>query len=130
VFQPDRPLTVEIGEHLWKSREITGPAGIYRLTGSEGSTYHYSWILPYRTNETNLTIKVKGATVNTIAEAARKFGVSTKTVNKWIHAQIISEPPTVAYGAGTMRIFPTDYLSRAKKELSAYRKSKLKRNGN
>ena len=77
-----------------------------------------------------MPLKIKGESINTVADAAAFFGVSTKTVNGWIKMGIISPSPTVEYGAGFVQIFPQDYLDKAKKELEAYRrKSKLKGNG-
>lgn len=66
-------------------------------------------------------IEVQGVRHNTVADAGKFFGVSTKAVNGWIRKGIISRPPTLEYGAGTIQVFPPDYLKRAKQELVAYR---------
>jgi len=75
-------------------------------------------------------IRVKDVAYNTISDAAKEFGVSTKTVNEWIRTKKISPPPTLEWGAGILNIFPSDYMQRAKKQLAAYRhRSKSAQNG-
>jgi hypothetical protein len=77
-----------------------------------------------------MPIKINGELKNTVSDAATFFGVSTKAVQGWIRAKIISPPPSEDYGASTIQIFPPDYLATAKRELADHRRnSKQKNNG-
>ncbi|MDQ1686985.1 MAG: hypothetical protein QOC82_3722 [Frankiaceae bacterium] len=64
-----------------------------------------------------MPIRKDGREVNTVADAAQHFGVSAKTVDKWIRAGVIPEPPVMEYGLGVIRTYPPDYLKRADKAL-------------
>lgn len=66
---------------------------------------------------------INGNTYNTTADAARRLGVSTKTLRTYIEKAIIPEPPEVSYGVRVLRYFPDEYLSKAKKFLDDYRKT-------
>ncbi|MCG9893440.1 MAG: pentapeptide repeat-containing protein [Thermosynechococcaceae cyanobacterium MS004] len=60
----------------------------------------------------------------TVSDAAKEFGVTTKTVNQWINKGILPKPPTMDIGTNTMNVFPKEYLDNAKKALQEYRQRK------
>jgi predicted site-specific integrase-resolvase len=72
----------------------------------------------------HLMIYKDGKQFKTIAEAAKEFGVSAKTVREWIHKGIIDEPPTIEQGIRTIAYFPNDYLSKSKEKVRDYRLKK------
>ena len=69
-------------------------------------------------------IFINGNTYNTTADAARRLGVSTKTLRTYIEKAIIPEPPEVSYGVRVIRYFPDEYMSQVNKCLEDYRKTK------
>jgi hypothetical protein len=69
-------------------------------------------------------IFINGNKYNTITDAAHRFGVSAKTLRTYIEKAIIPEPPEVSYGVRILKYFPDEYLSKAKKNLDDYRKTK------
>jgi hypothetical protein len=66
-------------------------------------------------------ISKNGQNYPTIADAAKEFGVSTKTVGKWIDDRVIPEPPTMEYGLRRIQYFPAEYIQKAKASLNRYR---------
>ena len=60
----------------------------------------------------------------TVKDAADEFGVSTKTVTKWINNGIIPEPPTVEVGMREFRHFSPAYMVKARKALAEHKKKK------
>lgn len=60
----------------------------------------------------------------TTADAARAFDVSPKTVRAWIAKGIIEEPPTILNGTRRVRIFPPEYMKRARQQLQAHVENK------
>jgi hypothetical protein len=67
-------------------------------------------------------IEVHGQSYETLVDAAAAFGVSTKTVRRWIRRGIVDEPPTVVYGLRTIAVFPDEYMARAGEQLAAHRR--------
>jgi transposase-like protein len=57
----------------------------------------------------------------TIADAAKEFGVSAKTVREWIRQHIIDSPPTFEYGLRTVMYFPPEYLRKAKEQVRRHK---------
>ncbi|MEA3486197.1 MAG: helix-turn-helix domain-containing protein [Thermodesulfobacteriota bacterium] len=68
---------------------------------------------------------IEGKTYYTIADAARIFGVSAKTVRSYINKGIIPDPPKIQYGLRTLKHFPRDYMGDAKKLLDNYRRKNI-----
>lgn len=68
-----------------------------------------------------------GEDVNTVADAARFFGVSTKTIDNWIEREIIPEPPVIERGLGMMRVYPPDYLANVDVVIRARRQQRNRR---
>ena len=64
---------------------------------------------------------IKGKRYNTISDAAKLLGVSTKTVKSHIAKGIIAAPPTVKYGLRVLKHFPADYMRTAKRKIENYR---------
>ena len=60
----------------------------------------------------------------TLADAAKEFGVSPKTVCDWIAKGIIPVPPQITWGVRTMSHFPLEYIKEANVRLERYRKEK------
>ncbi len=71
-------------------------------------------------------MRINGKEVPTLAEAARIFGVTAKTVRQWIDSEIISKPPQIEHGARVIDYFPSEYMERAQRELKSYRDNKSK----
>lgn len=69
-------------------------------------------------------IFINGTAYNTIADAAQRLGVSTKTLRTYIEKAIIPDPPEISFGVRVLKYFPDEYLSKAKKSLDDYRKTK------
>ena len=67
---------------------------------------------------------IEGKTYYTIADAAKTFAVSTKTIRNYISNGIIPDPPEIQYGLRTVKYFPQDYMGEAKKLLDNYRHKK------
>ena len=67
---------------------------------------------------------IKGKTYSTIADAARTFAVSAKTIRSYIDRGIIPDPPRVQYGLRVLRHFPGDYMKEARRLLNRYRLKK------
>jgi len=65
-------------------------------------------------------IIVKGETYFTIVDAAKKLGVSTKTIRGYIEKGIIPAPPIIRYGVRAIKHFPPEYMNRAKELLDNY----------
>lgn len=72
----------------------------------------------------NIMIIVKGHRYFTIVDAARKLGVSAKTIRCYIEKGIISEPPTIEYGVRIVNHFPPEFINKAKEQLDNYRNSR------
>ena len=68
---------------------------------------------------------IGGKTYYTIADAAKAFSVSAKTVRNYIDNGIIPNPPEVQYGLRTLKHFPSDYMEGARKLLNNYRRKKM-----
>ncbi|HPQ42867.1 MAG TPA: helix-turn-helix domain-containing protein [Syntrophales bacterium] len=68
---------------------------------------------------------IEGETYFTISDAAKIFGVSTKTVRSYINNGIIPDPPEVQYGLRTLKHFPPEYMEKAKKSLDTYRQKNV-----
>jgi hypothetical protein len=66
-------------------------------------------------------IIISGQTYSTIIDAAKEFEVSAKTIRQYIANKIISEPPVIQFGNRTVKHFPKNYMTAAKKELQKYR---------
>lgn len=66
-------------------------------------------------------LTVNGRPHSTLADAAKEFGVSPKTIREWIRRGVIPRPPAVAYGIRTLDVFPSSYLKRARVALAEYR---------
>jgi DNA-binding transcriptional MerR regulator len=69
----------------------------------------------------NAMIRIDGRSYSTIADAAKEFRVSQKTVRGWIDRGIIEAPPTVEYGLRTIQFFPPEYIELAHQRLKQYR---------
>ncbi len=65
---------------------------------------------------------INGTTYATATDAAKHFGVSTKTINEWVRSGIVPPPPEVTHGAGVLRIYPVEYLREAERHLEEYRR--------
>jgi predicted site-specific integrase-resolvase len=59
----------------------------------------------------------RGKSYDTIAEAAKQFGVAPKTVHDWIKRGVIPRPPTVYYGIRRVQTFSAQYMKAAKKRI-------------
>ena len=68
---------------------------------------------------------IKGKTYYTTADAAKAFGVSSKTVRSYISRGIIPQPPEIRYGLRILKHFPLDYVEKAKKLLEDYSCKKM-----
>jgi|WetSurMetagenome_2_1015567.scaffolds.fasta_scaffold1248314_2 hypothetical protein len=66
----------------------------------------------------------QGKEFPTIADAAREFGVSTKTVRDWVIRKIIPTPPEMPYGTRYIFVFPPKYMKEAKAVLESIRFNK------
>lgn len=71
-------------------------------------------------------IVIKNKTHYTIADAAKEFGVSPKTVHDWIGKKIIPRPHTVQFGIRRIQVFPREYMKIAKRRIQEYQKKKFK----
>jgi len=60
-------------------------------------------------------ITIGGEQHRTIADAARDWSVSTKTVRDWIERTVIPKPPKVRHGLRTIQVFPANYMAKAVK---------------
>lgn len=69
-------------------------------------------------------IVVAGKTRYTIVDAAKRIGVSEKTIRDYINKGIIPEPPKIEYGIRTLKYFPLEYIDLAKHHLEKYRNIK------
>lgn len=56
-------------------------------------------------------IRKNDKTYATIADAAREFGVSPRTIRDWIERGLIDEPPRLEYGVRIMTYFPLSVSS-------------------
>ena len=56
-------------------------------------------------------IRKDDKTYATIADAAREFGVSPRTIRDWIERGLIDEPPRLEYGVRIMTYFPLSVSS-------------------
>ena len=72
-------------------------------------------------------IVINSKTHYTIADAAKEFGVASKTVHDWIGKGIIPRPPVVPYGIRRIQTFPSDYMKVARRELRKYLNKKSAR---
>lgn len=72
-------------------------------------------------------IRQNGNDYATVADAARHFKVTPKTVDKWIERGIIPEPPLLERGLGEVRVYPADYLAEADEALERHRKEHRRR---
>ncbi|MCK4533948.1 MAG: hypothetical protein KAT81_00375 [Syntrophobacterales bacterium] len=68
---------------------------------------------------------IEGKAYYTIADAAKTFAVSAKTIRSYIDKGIIPDPPEIQYGLRTLKHFPRDYMEEAKKLLDNYRRKKM-----
>lgn len=75
----------------------------------------------------HLMIRQNGNDYATVADAARHFKVTPKTVDKWIERGIIPEPPLLERGLGEVRVYPADYLAEADEALERHRKEHRRR---
>ena len=73
-----------------------------------------------------MPIKIEGETYPSIADAAKRFGVSTKTVYSYIEKGIIDQPPRERHGVHEIRTFPEEYMQRALVQIDTYVTSKRK----
>ena len=62
-------------------------------------------------------IVINGTSYQTTVDAARKLGVSSKTVRDYIKRGIIPEPPEVRQGLRLIKYFPDEYLEKARNEI-------------
>ncbi len=67
-------------------------------------------------------IRIDGVNHLTLADAAKRFGVSPKTANGYIIRGILLEPPRVKQGLRSFYVFSQKYLREAEKALEVYRK--------
>jgi len=67
---------------------------------------------------------INGVSYPTVEEASRDLGLSAKTIYEHIRKGIIDEPPEMAQGVRTVRIFPPDYLAKAKQQIEEHRKQR------
>jgi DNA-binding transcriptional MerR regulator len=65
-------------------------------------------------------ITIDGKQYPTLQEAAKFFGVSTKTVRGYLNRGIIPPAPTIEFGLREIAIFPAEYLSEAKRARDQY----------
>jgi hypothetical protein len=70
-------------------------------------------------------IIINAQSINTIADAARRLNVSSKTIRDYIQRGIIPKPDEIQYGIRTIQHFSDEYLDLAEKSLEEYRE-KLK----
>ncbi|MDD5475622.1 MAG: MerR family DNA-binding transcriptional regulator [Syntrophales bacterium] len=68
-------------------------------------------------------ITINGKSYKTMADAAKHFGVSAKTVRDYIKRGIIPEPPEVRQGLRVIRYFSEDYLKKAAAEIENHASS-------
>jgi predicted site-specific integrase-resolvase len=71
-----------------------------------------------------VVIVIHDQTYLTIVDAAKRIGVSAKTVREYIAKGIIPEPPVVRYGIRLIKHFPQNYMENAAKTLKQYHNSK------
>ena len=69
-------------------------------------------------------IIVRGKIHYTIADAAKRLGISAKTIRDYIHKGIITKPPEITYGVRILKHFPLEYLELAKLHVENYRNNK------
>jgi hypothetical protein len=62
-----------------------------------------------------------GAKYLTVEDAAKIFGVSTKTVHDWIRRKVIDEPPQIEHGLRSVYYFPEIFVKKAKADLQHYK---------
>jgi predicted site-specific integrase-resolvase len=70
-----------------------------------------------------VVIVIHDQTYLTIVDAAKRIGVSAKTVREYIAKGIIPEPPVVRYGIRLIKHFSQDYMEDAAKTLKQYHNS-------
>jgi hypothetical protein len=73
-------------------------------------------------------ITIDGVQHRTIADAARDFKVSTRTVRNWIDSGVIPTPPTVEHGVRNLEVFGEEYMNLAQKSLKQRRDHKTRGN--
>jgi hypothetical protein len=69
-------------------------------------------------------IILKGKIHYTISDAAKRLGISAKTIRDYILKGIIAKPPEITYGVRILKHFPLNYLESAKLHIENYRNSK------
>ena len=69
-------------------------------------------------------ITIGGKPYLTLVDAAKEFGVSSKTVCDWITKGIIPIPPQITWGIRTISHFPPEYMKEAQVRLERYRQEK------
>lgn len=66
-------------------------------------------------------IRIDGVDHLTLADAAKRLGVSPKTANGYITRGILPGPPRVKQGLRSFYVFSQKYLREAEKALEVYR---------
>jgi predicted site-specific integrase-resolvase len=61
----------------------------------------------------------------TIADAAKRLGISAKTIRDYIHKGIIAKPPEITYGLRILKHFPLKYLKLARLHIDNSRQTAL-----
>lgn len=70
-------------------------------------------------------ITSNGKAYPTIADAAKHWKVSAKTVREWRRRGVItSKPPRVSYGLRRIEVYPPEYIAKASKEIEQYRRQR------
>jgi len=70
-------------------------------------------------------IAINGKTYPTIADAAKHWNVSPKTVRAWRKRGVISsKPPRVPYGLRKIDVYSAEFIAKASREIELYRRER------
>lgn len=64
-----------------------------------------------------MPIKVNGVDEWTVADVARHFGVTTKTVHSWINSARVEPPPRTWHGFRRIAYFPQEWVRKTERLL-------------
>jgi len=76
-----------------------------------------------RLERSTVPMSINGESHPTIKDAAKKFGVTAKTIDSWIAKGIVALPPSKTRGLREVHIFPPDYLTQAVRDVEHYRRT-------
>lgn len=69
--------------------------------------------------------QIGGKVYLTQEEAARKLGVTPRTLAKWLERGVVTAPPSVDQGLRSFYAFTEKWVTGANKEVAAYRTKRV-----